>query len=84
MSQTEIEINPLTTTCVLKNLGLAIEEIKLLRSISDIYEQVDANVEVGSDAKSEQLASGRHRYLKSELRFLNKRLKLVREKAAAG
>jgi hypothetical protein len=43
MSQTNIHIDPLTTTCVLKNLGLAIEEIKLVRSINSIYEQVSAS-----------------------------------------
>jgi hypothetical protein len=80
MSQTNIHIDPLTTTCVLKNLGLAIEEIKLVRSINSIYEQVSASEEVSSK-KAAELQSGRHRYLISELRFLNKRLRSVREKA---
>ena len=31
MSQTNIQIDPLTTSCVLKYLGLAIDEIKLVR-----------------------------------------------------
>jgi hypothetical protein len=82
MSQTIIQIDPLTTNCVLKNLGLAIEEVKLVRSINSIYEQVGSSEEVSSSNKANQLESGRHRYLKSELRFLNKRLKSVREKAS--
>lgn len=74
MSQTNTHIDPLTTTCVLKNLGLAIDEIKLVRSINSITEQVRMN-------PASKLESGRKRYLISELRFLNKRLRSVREKA---
>lgn len=74
MSQTNIRIDPLTTNCVLKNLGLAIDEIKLVRSIDSIREQV-------SSRNAEHLESGRHRYLISELRFLNKRLESLRAKA---
>ncbi len=80
MSQTIIQIDPLTTTCVLKNLGLAIDEIKLVRSINSIYEQVSASEEV-SASKAAHLESGRHRYLISELRFLNKRLASLRARA---
>jgi hypothetical protein len=74
MSQTSIQIDPLTTHCVLRNLGLAIDEIKLVRSINSINEQIAAR-------DVAQLESGRQRYLISELRFLNKRLQAVREKA---
>lgn len=74
MSQTVISIDPSTTSCILKNLGFAIEEIKLVRSINSISEQVSVR-----DAG--QLESGRRRYLISELRFLNKRLQAVRDKA---
>ena len=74
MSQTSIRIDPLTTACVLKHLGLAIDEIRLVRSIDSIRQQV-----MYGDA--DQLASGRRRYLMSELRFLNKRLQAVRDKA---
>lgn len=74
MSQTIIHIDPLTTNCVLKYLGLAIDEIKLVRSIDSISQQVKMSGAM-------QLESGRKRYLISELRFLNKRLKSVREKA---
>ena len=74
MSQTNIQIDPLTTNCVLKYLGLAIDEIKIVRSINNINEQVMLNSAVN-------LESGRKRYLISELRFLNKRLQSVREKA---
>jgi hypothetical protein len=74
MSQTSISIDPLTTVCVLKNMRLAIDEIKLVRSINSIVEQVEAQ-------SAAQLESGRRHYLISELRFLNKRLEAVREKA---
>lgn len=68
-------IDPLTTDCVLKNLCLAIDEIKLVRSINSINEQIAAG-------ETAQLDSERRRYLMSELRFLDKRLQMVREKAA--
>ncbi len=74
MSQVNIHIDPLSTQCVLRYMGLAIDEIKLVRSIDSIRQQV-----VMSNAS--QLESGRKRYLISELRFLNKRLRSVREKA---
>jgi hypothetical protein len=74
MSQTNIHIDPLTTNCVLKYLSLAIDEIKLVRSINSISEQVRAS-------NAMHLESGRRRYLISELRFLNKRLQSLREKA---
>jgi hypothetical protein len=74
MSQTIIHIDPLTTSCVLKYLGLAIDEIKLVRSIDNLSQLV-------SMSGARQLESGRRRYLISELRFLNKRLRSVREKA---
>ena len=74
MSQTCIRIDPLTTKRVLQKLGLAIDEIKLVRSINSINEQV-------SSPDAEQLESGRRRYLISELRVLNKRLQAVRDKA---
>ncbi len=74
MSQTNIHIDPLSTQCVLKNMGLVIDEIKLVRSIDSISQQVKMS-------SAAQLESGRRRYLLSELRFLNKRLRSVREKA---
>ena len=74
MSQTITHIDPLTTNCVLKYLGLAIDEIKLVRSIDNLSRLV-------SMSGARQLESGRRRYLISELRFLNKRLRSVREKA---
>ena len=74
MSQTNIQIDPLTTSCVLKYLGLAIDEIKLVRSIDNLTEQVRMS-------NSQRLDPSRKRYLISELRFLNKRLRSVREKA---
>ena len=74
MSQVNIHIDPLSTNCVLKYLGLAIDEIKLVRSINSISQQV-------SMSGATQLESGRKRYLISELRFLQKRLRSVRDKA---
>ena len=74
MSQVNIHIDPLSTSCVLKYLGLAIDEIKLVRSINSISQQVGMS-------GAAQLESGRKSYLISELRFLNKRLKSIREKA---
>ena len=60
----------------MKNLGLAIDEIKLVRMINSIKEQVE-------NGSAEQLRSGRRHYLVCELRFLDKRLQAVREKAEA-
>ena len=78
MNQSINCIDPLTTDCVLKNLSLAIDEIKLVRSINSINEQISIG-----DANATQLDSERKPYLLSELRFLNKRLQMVREKAAS-
>ena len=77
MGQVNIHIDPLTTRKVLKQIGLAIDEIKLVRSINSLNEQVRM-------ANADQLESGRRRYLVSELRFLNKRLQSVRDKANMG
>ena len=74
MSKTHVHIDPLTTNRVLKYLGLAIDEIKIVRSINNLNDQVMVN-------SAADLESGRKRYLVSELRFLNKRLQAVREKA---
>lgn len=74
MSQINIHIDPLSTNCVLKYLGLAIDEIKLIRSIRSLSEQVIASDELKIDIS-------RRRYLVSELQFLNKRLQSLREKA---
>ena len=74
MSQAHISIDPLSTSGVLRNLGLAIDEIKLVNAINSLERQVESG-------GAEQLESGRRRYLIAELRYLNKRLKMVREKA---
>ena len=74
MSQINIHIDPLSTNCVLRYLGLAIDEIKLVRSIDSLREQVLACERMNLDI-------GRRRYLVSELQFLNKRLDSLREKA---
>jgi hypothetical protein len=74
MSQVTIHIDPLSTNCVLKYLGLAIEEIKLVRSIDSLSEQVRLS-------RNLEFESGRHRYLVSELRFLNRQLHSLRETA---
>lgn len=74
MGQTNIHIDPQSTSCVLRYLGLAIEEIKIVRSIDNLTEQVRMS-------NAMHLEPSRRRYLISELRFLNKRLHSVREKA---
>ena len=74
MGQTNIRIDPLSTTCVLRQLGMAIDEIKLVRSIDSLSEQMQLH-------RGYELDSGRKKYLISELRFLNKRLNALREKA---
>jgi hypothetical protein len=74
MDKTNIHIDPLSTPYVLKHMGLAIDEIKLVRSIDTISDQVKFS-------SAAHLESGRKQYLVSELRFLNKRLNSVREKA---
>lgn len=76
MRQTGTRIDPLTTVHVLQTLGLAIDEIKLMRAIESINEQVRA-------PDAEQLESGRHGHLVSELRFLHKRLQSIRDKAGS-
>jgi hypothetical protein len=67
-------INPLSTQCVLKFMGLAIDEIKLIRSIDLIFEQM-------KNTNAEHFSSGRTLYLVTELRYLTKRLRSVRDKA---
>ena len=74
MGQTNIRIDPLSTSCVLKQLGLAIDEIKLVRSIDSLSEQMQLH-------RGYELDSGRRKYLVSEIRFLNKRLHTLRERA---
>ena len=74
MSQINIQIDPLSTSCVLRYLSLAIDEIKLVRSIDSLKQQVLACERMNLDI-------GRRRYLVSELQFLNKRLDSLREKA---
>jgi len=75
MSQVNIHIDPLSTNCVLSHLGLAIDEIKLLRSIAILNEQV----RLGNTL---QIEASRRDFLVAELRFLNKQLQSVREKAS--
>ncbi|MFT5217965.1 MAG: hypothetical protein ACI9LO_000361 [Planctomycetota bacterium] len=70
---TTVHIDPLTTECVLRYMGLAIDEIKLIRSIEGIARQIKY-------AGANDLASGRRRYLLTEFRFLNKRLQSIRKK----
>jgi hypothetical protein len=73
MSQTITQIDPVSTDGVLKYMRLAIDEIKLLRSIDSLTEQVRLSHSLEFDP-------GRKRYLLSELRFLNKRLESLRER----
>lgn len=73
MSQTITQIDPVSTDGVLRYMSLAIDEIKLLRSIDSLTEQVRLSHSLEFDP-------GRKRYLISELRFLNKRLQSLRER----
>ena len=75
MSQTITQIDPISTDGVLRNMRLVIDEIKLLRSIDSLKEQVRLSHSLDFDPS-------RKRYLISELRFLNKRLQALREKAS--
>ena len=74
MSQTITQIDPLSTDGVLKYMRFAIDEIKLLRSIDSLTQQVKLSQTLEFDPN-------RKRYLISELRFLNKRLQSLRERA---
>lgn len=74
MKQVNIHIDPLSTDSVLRQMGLAIDEIKLVRSIHSLYAQMQMS-------ESMNIAADRRHYLNSELRFLNKRLESLREKA---
>jgi len=74
MAQTNIHIDPLTTRGMLKCLGYAIDEIKLVRSIHKMNEQ--AQLGVGA-----QIDPRRKRYLITEMRTQINRLETLREKA---
>lgn len=74
MAQMNIHIDPLTTRGVLKCLGHAIDEIRLVRSIDSLNEQAQLAAEAQIDPE-------RERYLIIEIRNLNNRLKTLREKA---
>ena len=74
MAQVNTHIDPLTTHGVLTFLALAIDEIKLLRSIDHLKEQVRLSDVLQIDAE-------RRRYLLAELRYLDKRLRALREQA---
>ena len=74
MAQTNIQIDPLTTRCMLKCLSYAIDEIKLVRSIHRLSEQAQLCADAKIDPK-------RKRYLITEMHILNNRLETLREKA---
>ena len=74
MTTVNIHIDPLTTHGVLAQLGQAIEEIKLLRAIDCLKQQLYS----GDDVK---LDFGRRRYLVAELHHLNQQLQALREQA---
>lgn len=76
MSQVNTQIDPRSTNRVLTHLGLAIEEIKLLRAIDRLNEQIRLS-------ESEQLDTLCRGHLVAELRFLNKQLSTLRDKASA-
>jgi hypothetical protein len=64
MIHTSRLVDPLTNSHVLRNLGLAIDEIELLRSIERIASQIESS----NAGQMEQL----RRYLISELRVVQK------------
>ena len=74
MSQVNIHIDPLTTSSMLKHLGQAIEEIKLMRSIDQLAERLRL-------ANALQLDADRRESLAAELRQLNDQLLSLRERA---
>jgi len=75
MAQVNTQIDPLSTNVVLAHLGLAIDEIKLLRSIDDLKEQLRLSDTLRIDID-------RRHYLVAELRYLNKRLMALRQQAS--
>ncbi len=75
MAQVNPQIDPLSTNVVLTHLGLAIDEIKLLRSIDQLKEQLRLS-------DSMRIDIDRRHFLVAELRYLNKRLILLREQAS--
>ena len=74
MAQTNIHIDPLSTRCMLRSLGYAIDEVKLVRSINELSEQTRLAAGARTDPR-------RQRYLVNEIRTLNNRLETLREKA---
>lgn len=74
MAQTNIHIDPVSTRSMLKSLGYAIDEVKLVRSINELSEQSRL-------AGGARIDPGRQRYLVNEIRTLNNRLETLREKA---
>lgn len=74
MSQTGIRIDPLTADCRLRNLSLAIDEIKTIRMINRINALIALT-------EADNPGLDRRPYLLTELRFLNRRLQVIREKA---
>lgn len=74
MAQTNIHIDPVGTRSMLRSLGYAIDEVKLVRSINELNEQTRL-------ATGARIDPGRQRYLADEIRTLNSRLATLREKA---
>lgn len=72
MTTVNIQIDPLTTHGVLAHLGQAIDEIKLLRAIDCLKQQLYTGDAV-------KLDFGRRRYLVAELRHLNRQLEALRK-----
>jgi len=75
MVQVNPHIDPLSTNLVLANLALAIDEIKLLRAIDHLKEQLRLS-------DSLRINIERRHYLVAELRYLSKRLDSLRRQAA--
>jgi len=73
MAQVNTHIDPRSTSGVLANLSLAIDEIKLLRSIDRLKEQLRL-------ADTLLIDADRRHYLVAEMRILNKRLMTLRKR----
>lgn len=74
MSQLRTTIDPVSTNQLLNNLSLAIDEAKLVRSISSIEEQI-------FKIRNSTGPSARTNFLERELNNLKKELALTRGKA---
>lgn len=74
MGQLQTYIDPNTTSLILNELGLAIEETKIVKSIDSLTNLLRHIEDAG-------MRSTRIQFLKNEIELLNIRLNTVREQA---